>query len=240
MSHNYKSPKRAKIGLYGGKDRHLQRTVSYEHVAHTWKTAYIWKYLGSRQSVEPNINDIQNVVFMEVPDRAYAGEPIEINIAMEDFPERTTDLSQFGIIDPSSDKNTFRVHLNSLASQHLGRMLIRGDVMEIPFFEQDGNKSYWHIDDVDRKQEFEKYYVVIDAKPLESSRRTEEIPDKNTTDGILNNLEQDLDQKYQDTVGQDGLNTDNTDVVNPNDNPDEYDSRNKDQGSLLDDPNRTF
>lgn len=232
--------KLAKVGLYGNKDRALQRQLAYEHIAHTFKTAYVWKYLGSRANTNPSIDDIQNVTFMEVPDRAYAAQPIEINIDYDRFPERTTDLSQFGIIDPSSDKNTFRVHLNSFAQDQLGRYLINGDVLEIPFLEQDGKKSYWHVDDVDRKQEFEKFYIVIDAKPLESSRRTEEIPDKNDTENVMNNVEDQLEQEFDDTVSQDGLNTDDVEVTDPNDNPDDYDSRDDNQGSILDDPNRTF
>lgn len=234
--------KKPYIGVYGPKTRALQSRVSYEHVSLSWKVANVWKYLGSRASGTPDIDDIQTTTFMEVPDRAYASEAIEVNIDLEPFPEQQADLSQFGIIDPTSGEQTFKMHTESFKHTGyggLGRYVIVGDVIEMPFFEQDGNTAYWEITDVDRKQEFENFYVVVTARPLTDSRVTEEIPDKNTNQTVMDNIEADLQTEYETEVQDEGLDDTGVQVDDPQ-SGDTYDPRDKDQGSLLDDPNRTF
>lgn len=222
--------KHPKIGLYGPKTRALQKRLSFERTALTWKTANIYRYLGDRRNVTPDITDL-DPVFLEVADRAYDTTPVEINIAYEELEERALNLSRFGVIDPLGDQQIFRVHVNSFEADGLGRYLIPGDIMEIPFLVEDGRKAFFVIEDVDRKPEFEKFYVYITAKPIMSTQETTEIPNIPTNSDIMATIDAGIDAEGAADVPLDGVD----DLTGAPRDP--YDPRHDEQGDFLDDPN---
>jgi hypothetical protein len=124
---------RTPIGVYGDKTRRFQRKLTRDLFGLSFKSANVYKYLGSRENPEPDIDDIQNKVFFEVPDRAYSGSPKTINIGMDPMRAEKMDFSRFGLINPIQDEQTFRVHVDDM-EECLGRWVIVGDVFEIPFF----------------------------------------------------------------------------------------------------------
>lgn len=225
-----KRARRGRIGVYGKKTRSLQSRLTAEVFALSFKDANIYMYLGSRDSVEPHINDIQNQILFENPDRAYSTEPINIAIGMEPLGEAGMDFSMYGIINPMGDEQTFRVHPSEF--ECLGRELIIGDVMEIPFFEKDCKKAYWEITDVDDKPSYEKFYYVIKAKVMDFSRKTREIPTNRTNEDIMGALVDDMDIAFNEQISDIGLEPE------PSNEPVDY--RDKQQASFLDDPNQIF
>ena len=231
----------SKIGRYGPKTRSLQKRLAYEKVSHTKKFANVYKYLGSRASEDPQINDIQTTTFMEVPDRAYSQKPIKINIYFEPLQEQKADFSKYGIIDPIGDKQVVKVHVNSY--EDLGRELVEGDVLEVPFFEQD-HKAFWEVTDVDRSQEFEKFYAIISMNELADSRTTREIDvGAGSIADVLNDVGEQQQKESEDFVPHDGV--DDVDVDNDETNDrigkekEQRRSRPK-QPSFLDDVNGEF
>lgn len=225
--------KRGKIGVYGAKTRALQKRLSAEMFGLTFKDANVYMYLGSRANDNPDINDIQTKVFYEVPDRAYSVDPVNISISMEGFNESNMDFSRFGIINPLGDEQTFRVHVDEFTGC-LGRPLIVGDVLEVPFFARECEKAFWEITDVDDKSEFEKFYVVITASVLGDSRKTREIPiDGAGNDSIMDSVMDEADQEYTDQVPYEGF-----DELDPDATPVDY--RRDKQKSFLDDPEMIF
>lgn len=221
---------RGKIGVYGPKTRTLQRRLTAETFGLTHKTANVHLYLGSRANVTPHIRDIQNKILFEVPDRAYDPTPIEITIGMEPFVEAAMDFSRFGVISPLSDEQTFRVHLDEFAT--LGRTIMVHDVFELPFFERDGQKVYWQINDVDDKMRYEKYYVVIKASIVNDSRATREVPIGQSNSDFLDDMMPGQDAAFDEQVSQEGF----EDPLNA----EEVDYRDEEQASFLDDPNNVF
>lgn len=232
----YRSPK---IGVYSEQTREMQKRLSFERISLTWKTAFVWKYLGNATNDNPNIDDIQNIVFLETPDRAYERYPVQIPIHYEPLPEEAMDLSQFGIISPSSNQMTFRVHIGSFEDDALGRYLIEGDVLEVPFLEQDGQTAYFEVNDVDKKSEFEKFFVIVRADIMNDKRETSQIDDKNTNAPQISSIMDELEERQKEDVDQGGLDSSEYDNV---DAPaqEEYDPRNPNQGSFLDDPDAEF
>lgn len=225
--------KRAKVGLYGEKTRALQRRLSYERVSQTWKIANVFLYLGSRANDDPSIKDVQITTFMETPDRAYSKDSIPINIHFEELHEQIVDYTQFGVIDPTGVDQVVRVHINSYES--LGRPIVEGDVLEIPFFEQDSHKAYWEVTDVDRSQEFEKFYAVVKLAELTDSRETREIDHTGSIGPALDSImDQHLDFA-EEMIPFNGY--DDSDLVNGEavDQKQEWDGRQKNQASFLDD-----
>ena len=208
--------KRAKIGVYGTRTRALQKRMSYEAVSLTWKTARVYRYLGSRDSVNPNIRDIQITTFMETPDRAYDSFPVEINIYFEPQPEQAVDYSQFGIIDPIGSDQIIKVHVNSYLD--IGRSLIEGDVIDVPFFSQDGHEAMWEITDVDHSQEIEKFYSIVKLKVLEDSRETRELDVEGSIGPSLDDIVGDHNTEADETVGNTGV--DDSDIDNGETNED--------------------
>lgn len=227
--------KKGKIGVYGEKTRKLQRRISAEAFGLTFKDANVYMYLGSRASVTPNINDIQNKVLFEVPDRAYSPDPIHIMVGMEPMGEAALDFSRFGIINPLGDEQTFRVHADEFEGC-LGRPLIVGDVLEIPFFERNCKKAFWEITDVDDKPSYEKFYYVIKATVLNDDRTSREIPIERTNTELMDNLMDDMDFEMAAQVPVEGL----VDPELPKPLPEKVDYRNKKQASFLDDPTKFF
>lgn len=223
--------RKGKIGVYGQKTRKLQKKLSAELFGLTFKDANVYMYLGSRANENPDINDIQTKVFYEVPDRAYSQDPVNIAIGMEPMGESGMDFSRFGIINPIGDEQTFRVHVDEFEGC-LGRPLIVGDVLEIPFFERNCNKAFWEITDVDDKPSYEKFYYAIKATVLSDSRETREIPIDSGNDSFMDEVSQAADQEYTEQVPYEGFDEPAQ--------PTEVDYRNKTQTSFLDDPNKTF
>lgn len=221
-----------KIGVYGPKTRLLQRKITNESFGLTWKTASVYLYLGDRSNLNPDITDIGSFAFWEIPDKAFAIEPVEIPIAMEPKMEGQTDFSRFGIINPLGDDETFRIAVDDY--QALGRNLVVGDVFEIPFFERNGKSAFWEINDVDDSQEVEKFIHIIHASNLNDQRTTREIPIDNSNDDLMNDLLRDQDDYMSEQVP----------VQDPTfeDNPlaEEVDYRRSSQKSFLDDPDKEF
>lgn len=232
--------KRPKVGVYEDKTRSLQNRLSYERVSQTWKTAFVWLYLGSRENAIPATSDIQVTAFMEVPDRAYSAEPVEINIWNEENPEQSVDLSQFGIMNPIGDEKLFRVHINSY--DQLGRPIRTGDVLEMPFFSRDGKRAYWEINDVDREQEYEKYYAIVKAIPLDKKRESNEIPINRDNGGILGNYVDQVDLEADEQVSFNDVDTSGVTVDDPTtDTTEDFDPRTGEtKRSFLDDETKTF
>lgn len=225
--------KRAKVGLYGGKTRSLQKRLSYERVSQTWKIANVFLYLGSRANVDPSIKDVQITTFMETPDRAYSEEPIPINIQFEEIHEQIVDYSQFGVIDPAGVDQVVRVHVNSYEA--LGRPIVEGDILEVPFFEQDSHKAFWEVTDVDRSQEFEKFYAVVKLQELADSRETREIDHSGSIGPALDVI---MNQHLDFAEGEIPFNGyDDSELMNgePVDVKEPWDGRQKNQASFLDD-----
>lgn len=221
------------VSVYGAKTRALQRKIAFEYFGLTFKTIMMYKYLGSRASEDtPDIDDVQTTVFYEVPDRAYACNPIEMAIGMEPLQETKMDFSRFGLIDPTSDETRFRMHVDDY--QYMGRPPIVGDVFEVPFYSTCEAKSLWEITDVDRRVEAEKFFSVISAVPFTASRKTREIDSINNEpvlDGFMDQMDGELSEQVPDkVVGFDA------DPITPAD----VDYRDDQQASFLDDPNKTF
>lgn len=214
-----------KIGVYGSKTRALQRRLTFEAFGLTFKSAFVYRYLGSRVNASPDIDDIQTKVFFEVPDRAYSDVPIEIPIGMEPLPETKTDFSRFGLINPLQDETRFRIHVDDF--QPLDREMIVGDVFEIPFFEKYG-ESYWEVTDVDFRSEAEKFIVVVHATPLSKSRATREIPVDRSNQFVMDDLMPQCDISAEDQVPNKELFLDDPVIA-------DVDYRNTLQASFLDD-----
>lgn len=168
----------SKIGMYGPNDRALQSSLAYEHEELTAKVANVFMYLGSRVNATPAITDVEDPILLENVDRAYASTSIPINIWVEPLPENVVDLSALGIINPLGNEQRFRVHINSFESDGLGRYLIAGDVLQIPFFTQDGYPTYFEVQDVDRKAAFENFYVTINTVRADDNAELTEILNK--------------------------------------------------------------
>lgn len=223
--------KRGKIGVYGPKTRAFQKRVAGEAFGLTFKDANVYMYLGSRENQTPDINDIQNKILFETQDRAYSPDPVNIMIGMDPVGEAAMDFSRFGIINPIGDEQTFRVHMDEFDGL-LGRPLVVGDVMEIPFFELNGKKAFWEITDVDEKPSYERFYYVIKATVLAESRKSREIPIERSNSEFMDNIMGDLDIALDEQVGFEGL--EEPQIQTP------VDYRNKKQSSFLDDPMKIF
>lgn len=178
-----------KIGTYGPKMRALQRHISYEHVSLDWKSCLVYKYLGSRTNLNPAITDIQDVVFLETRDRAYASAPISINVWYDPLPEQAMDFAALGIINPLGNEQHFKFHINSFQDDALGRYLIEGDILEIPFLLQDGFPTRYEVSDVDRKLEFENFYVYVTATVMDDKQETAEISNKRSQESALDAID---------------------------------------------------
>lgn len=222
-----------RVGVYGNKTRLLQKRMSYEAFQMTFKEANVYRYLGSRANINPSIQDIQNLTFFEVPDRAYDTKYVTINIGMEPLQEGKMDFSQYGIINPLSDEIRVRIHINDF--QCLGRDIIEGDVLEIPFLLKDCDRALFEVTDVDKDPSYEKFYVTVTLKTLDDSRKTREIDKDRSNNDIFNDVMDAADDKYQEEVPHNGL--DESDINTEWETPtEETDYRRKNQKSFLDDP----
>lgn len=228
--------KTPKIGVYGTKDRLLQAKLSFERTSLTWKTANVYKYLGSAASVAPSIDDIQDPVFFENPDRAYDLTPVELNVHFEPLQEEQADLSRFGIINPLGNNQRFTFHTYSFGGGGLGRYIVAGDIIEIPFWEQEGRKSYWQVEDIDRKMEFETFTVTVTASPMNDTQETTEIPLIPSNSDIMDIVNAAMDTEQAANFTEEGFDT--TGVV-LDDEPlvrDPYDPRPDTTEDFLDNP----
>jgi len=201
--------KTAKIGLYQNKDRALQKRMSYEHVSLSWKSANVYRYLGDyTKGAGSSITDIQDNLFLENTDRRYDSNPVEINIHMDEMNESGFDLSKFGIIPILGDTQLFRIHVNSFDDIGMGRYVMVGDVFEIPFLQENGNagnKTFFEVTDVDRKMEFEKFYVVVTTVPIKDSQEFKDIDGIPSNSDALDGIQSMLDDAYDATFIKEGL-----------------------------------
>ena len=230
----------AKIGVYGPKQRALQRRLAFEKLSLTHKIVKIWRYLGSRTNVNPSLDDIPDPIFLEVRDRAYDTEPVELNSWFESVMESPFDLSRFGIINPLGNTQVFHFHIDSFDSDGLGRYLVVGDVIEVPFlaegeFEEKG--SFWEVTDVSNKAQFENYFVVVTTVPMTRSQETAEIPSTNHNEDLLDQLQSDMDDVQSAQVPTNGFDTTGFDDIQaPPTTP--YDPRPVVDAPFLDDPTK--
>lgn len=228
----------AKIGFYGPKTRELQRRLSFEHVTLTWRMANVYMYLGSRANTTPAIDDIQDYVLLETRDRAYSTTPIAINIWNEAFSDIEMDLSKFGIIDPSGKgTETFRIHIDSFDKDGLGRYIIVGDVIQLPFFTQDSNLAFWEVTNVSRNSEFENFYVTVTATVMDDAQETAEILGKNSQDNVLSDIATGLASDQATEVPEQGLDPSDAVVTDGDTQNVGVDYRPDLGASFLDDPN---
>ena len=188
--------KRPNIGVYEGKTRNLQAKLSYERTSLTWKTVNVYKYEGVYDSAGDR-TEIEDKIFFETRNRRYDPEPVELNAHFEVMQEEQTDLSRFGIINPMADNLRIYMHTYSFGSLGLNRYVKSGDVIEIPFWEQDCNKSYWEVIEVDRKPEFESFTVVVTVEPIKDRQETQDIDgmfsNSDVMDGVFNDLVVEMD-----------------------------------------------
>lgn len=219
-----------KIGVYGEKARKFQRNIVKSYFDLSPKVANVYLYMGSRDSDNPDINDIQNMVFFEIPDRAYNQNTVPITILMQPINESPMDFSRFGIINPIGDELVARVHMDEMKC--LKRPLIVGDILEIPFYMKGcEEKAFFEVTDVDDKPIYDKFYYVIRMVVMDASRKTREIPvDGRSNTGIMDDVIQDMNDALNNQLPFQGF--------EENDEP--VDFRNKTQKSFMDDPNMGF
>lgn len=226
--------KTAKVGVYGPKTRLLQARLSYERTAHTMKAFLIHKYEGARTNASPTLDDVQDSVLMEVRDRAYNPIPVQINGWYEEIQEQTMDLTQYGIVSPLSQTYRFRFHSWSFRPDGLGRHLVVGDVIEVPFLEIDGKKALFEVNDVDRKLEPEKFVVTAVTTPMRARQETAEIDGYNEQ-SLFDNISNGFDDEVSD-VQETGVELGDIDVVDDLSHG-AYDPRPAPGRDFLDDPN---
>ena len=204
--------KQPKIGVYGDKDRLLQKTLSYERTSLTWHPITIYKYLGDATLGEgSSITDIQDNIFMENTDRRYDPNGIVINCHVEQQEDQPYDLSAFGIISPLGDTQIFRVHINSFEADGLSRYIIVGDVIEVPFFsDKNGNHMFFEVTDTDEKPTFENFYVTVTTTRVKDSQEMEEIEGIVSNSDALADLQADLNADYDATFIDEGLQSEPT------------------------------
>lgn len=113
---------------------------------------YIGPTTDSQGNTDTDITTIQDVLFLQNPNRKY--DPNVIELRGHHQPQDITyDLSQFGI-GLSSDVIRVIFHFNDMVDS-LGRKLIAGDVLEFP--------SYRDVPIFDNAVGINRYYVVQDA-----------------------------------------------------------------------------
>lgn len=229
--------RRGKIGVYGCKTRKLQRCLSFEAFGLSMKDALVYLYQGDSTKDQPKNNDVGSTVFFEVPDRAYAKIPVAIPIGMELLQESASDFSRFGLINPMGDENTFRVHIDDFKS--LGRELMSGDIIHIPFHDKDEQRALWEITDVDFKSEMERFIVIIKASPLKASRTSSELDGimNRTNDDFMVDISNDQERIWEEQVPTQDL---QYDKEAPPPTPEEVDYRDDLQADFLDDPFKDF
>lgn len=228
--------KKPVIGVYGSKDRLMQKRLSYERTSLTWKTVNIYKYLGAATNITPSIDDIQDPIFMENPDRAYDTTPVEINAHFEPLQEEQMDLSRFGIINPLGNNQRFTFHTYSFEDDGLGRYIMAGDIIEVPFWEQDGRKSYWQVEDVDRKPEFETFTIIVSATPMNDTQETVEIPDIPSNSDIMTSLNTQMDVEQEANFTEEGYDTTEVILDDETQTREPYDPRPDATEDFLDNP----
>lgn len=212
-------PKKAKIGVYGTRTRRLQMKLSYEKVSLTHKIALVYKYLGPHTGGDES--EIPDPIFLEVRDRMYDTQPEEINIAYEPISESSFDLSKFGIVSPiDSDTFTFKVHLMSFEESELGRFLVVGDILDIPFLveEYTGEEkhAWFEVTDVDTKNTNETFFVIVTTKPMKYSQETLDIDNDNHNGGLLDILDDAILEAQEADVPLEGFDGDiNREPVSP-------------------------
>lgn len=236
--------KTARFGHYWNKDRSLQSKLSFEHTSLTWRTALVYKYLGSKEGSSPDIDDVQTTTFMETPDRLYEQQPIEINIDFDQFEDHSFNVGDFGIIGTDIG-NTYKFRLHVKSFEDIGRILIQGDVMEIPFLEydyrptetsQESQKALFEITNVDTVSAniYENFFVEVTAVPMKDRQQTEDIPVGDSNRGLLDNMTDDLQQEAEDEVSKEGVDASDVETEDEDQTREDYDPRKEPQKSFLD------
>ncbi len=250
---SFKTPN---FGQYGPNDRILQKSLSYEKTSLTSKEINVYKYMGVSGNTPPNIKDIQDTILMENRDRVYDTNPVKINCSIEFLPESVFDLSRFGIINTLGNSTQVRIHINSFEADGLGRYIVPGDLIHVPFWDQNGIKSFHEVTDIDKKTEFENFLVIVTMIPVKDSQQTTDLDsDIPSNDILIDNLaisiEADQDAVFEQGgidpepslyIDRDYIDTDYFDSADAHTYSDEetrtdYDVRPDKSEGFLDDPN---
>jgi len=196
-----------KIGVYGDKDRAMQRKLSFERTSLTHHPIIVYRYLGDATlGAGSSITDIQDNIWMENRDRRYDSNGVQINAEVVQRDEQPYDLSAFGIISPLGDSQLFRIHINSFEADGLSRYIIVGDVIRVPFFkDRNGNDLHFEVTDVDESPAFESFYVTITASKVKDSQEMEEIDSIASNSDALDDLQAALNADYDATFLESGL-----------------------------------
>lgn len=199
--------KSGRIGVYGSKDRAMQRRLSFEKTTLSFHEVVVFKYLGDTTlGAGSSIYDISDNIFLENRDRRYDPNGIIINADVQQIEEAPYDLSAFGIISPLGDTQIIRIHINSFEADGLGRYLTTGDVIKIPFYtDRNGNAMFYEVDDVDEKKAFESFYVTVTMDRVKDSQEFSEIEGIPSNSDALDDLQAALNADYDATFLESGL-----------------------------------
>lgn len=184
-------------GAKGATYNYIDRAIS-EFFGISGTAVYVHLYLGTHNqdpnapTTVPDVNTIQDVLFLENRDRRYSDEVYEIrglyNVADVDF-----DLRQFGMF-LQNDTIFLEVHLNDILAQ-LGRKLMPGDVIELPHQRDDAGldmtkpaiNKFYVIDDVNRASDgysptWYPHILRLKCSPMAAAEEYADILDKQAKD----------------------------------------------------------
>ena len=226
-----------RVGLYGPKTREFQKNLTYEAFKMTFKTGNVYRYLGDASNDNPDINDIGKNTFFEITERAYHKEPVGVYLGIEPPSESKMDLSQYGIIDPSAEELRVKIHMNDFYC--LGREIIVGDAIEIPFYEVDCEKAFFEVTDVDKDQSYEKFYYNLTLKPMNDSAKTQNLDLDRSNENLFDEVKEEKDTQNEEQVPYEGV--DESEINDEYTKPTEpVDYRNKKQSGFMDNPFHNF
>lgn len=227
-----------RVGLYGPKTREFQKNLTYEAFKMTFKTGNVYKYLGDASNENPNINDIGKNTFFEIQKRAYDKTAVGVYLGIESPSESKMDLSQYGIIDPSAEELRVKIHTNDFYC--LGREIIVGDAIEIPFYERDCKPAFFEVSDVDRDQSYEKFYFNLTLKPMNDSIKTQELDIERSNENLFDEVKEEKDQQNEERVPYEGIDDSPVYASDPAQEEESTDYRNKKQSGFMDNPLYNF
>ena len=222
----------SKFGVFGTKTRLLQRSISFERTTLSGRTVRIYKYLGDATNDYPSLTDRGDPILMEITDRAYDSNYIEVNVHYDPIEESVVDMTQFGVLNPLGDTHRFYFHSESFESDGMGRYPVVGDVIEMA---NDEMTVYFEITDVDRKKETDIYTIVCHGKLITDGQEVQQIPNKESNESFMEDIRQSLKTEVESVFDQEGLDT--SDIQLDDETPQTpYDSRPDHTQDFLDNP----
>lgn len=140
-----------------GNDYKFIDEVVRSHLEHGGTSLLVHKYLSpADEDGDPKNPPIEDLLFMENRVRKYDDVIYELRGSMVII-DQDYDLSQFGLF-LGSDQTIFTVHINSMI-QMMGRKIMAGDVIELPFQRDDlqldddspATNQYWVVQEATRE-----------------------------------------------------------------------------------------